>query len=139
MGRRWVVVAFLACAAGVAVLTFGPSPGHLLFSATQRAPGLDALSPRTVERVANVLLFVPLGFLLAGALPRLNGVLVWLLCTAASLGVETAQIWLPDRDASLRDVALNSLGAALGVVLFALVAAVTRSSGAAPRALSGSA
>ncbi|SDF64502.1 VanZ like family protein [Blastococcus aurantiacus] len=121
MHRPWLTAGFVAAALGVVALTFGPSPADLLFTLTQSVPGLDELSSTTVEMAANVLLFVPVALLLAAAAPRLSGVLVWLLCTAASAGVEAAQLVLPGRQTSVRDVVLNSAGAAIGVLLHALV------------------
>ena len=128
MSRRTIVGALLVCAVGVAVLTFGPSPAQALYDGAQQVPGLDALPFGAIERAANVALFVPVGFLLQAALPRLPGVLTWLLCTAASLGVEVVQLVLPDRQPTLRDVVLNSLGAALGVALHAFVVRLRASS-----------
>lgn len=130
MSRRWAGVAFAGSALAVALLTFGPSPAGLLFEATQRVGGLDRLSYPTVEMTANVVLFVPVAFLLAAAAPRLSGVAVWLTCTAGSLGVETVQMVLPGRQATVRDVVLNSLGAAIGVLLHELVVRVRRSASA---------
>jgi hypothetical protein len=122
MNRLGVVAACLVCAVGVAVLTLGPSPGNALYDGTRNVRGLDALSFLTVEMAANVLLFVPVGFLLHAALPRLSAVAAWLLCTAAAVGVEAVQLVLPERQPTLRDAVLNSLGAALGVGLHALAA-----------------
>jgi hypothetical protein len=119
--RPWLTAGFVAAALGVVALTVGPSPGGLLFTVAQSVPGLDGLSPAAVEMVANVLLFVPVALFLAAAAPRLPGVVVWLLCTAASAGVETAQLVLPGRQSSVRDVVLNSAGAAIGVLLHTLV------------------
>jgi VanZ family protein len=111
----------VVAALGVVALTIGPSPGELLFTVAQSVPGLDELSPATIEMAANVLLFVPVALFLAGAAPRLPGVVVWLICTAASAGVETAQLVLPGREPTVRDVVLNSAGAAIGVLLHAVV------------------
>jgi glycopeptide antibiotics resistance protein len=117
--RPWLTAGFVAAALGVVALTVGPSPGELLFTVARSVPGLDGLSPTTVEMAANVLLFVPVALLLAAAAPRLSGLLVWLLCTAASAGVEAAQLVIPDRETSIRDVVLNSAGAAIGVLVHA--------------------
>ncbi len=121
MHRPWLTAGFVAAALGVVVLTIGPSPGELLFTVAQSVPGLDDLASSTVEMAANVLLFVPVAFLFAGSARRLPGVLVWLICTAASAAVETAQLVLPGRESTVRDVVLNSAGAAIGVLLHALV------------------
>ena len=47
--------------------------------------------------------------------------LLWLLCAAASAGIELYQYAFPGRDASGRDLLINSLGAAIGVALSLLV------------------
>lgn len=73
--------------------------------------------------VANLLLFVPLGFGLAAVgesmgVPRERAIaLILALGAALSLGVETLQYWLPDREPSLIDVAANSASSALGAAL----------------------
>ena len=121
MHRPWSTAAFVVAALGVVALTVGPSPGKLLFAFARSVPGLDELSASSVEMAANVLLFVPLALLFAAAAPRLPGVVVWLICTAASAAVETAQVVLPGRESTVRDVVLNSAGAAIGVLLHALV------------------
>jgi VanZ family protein len=69
---------------------------------------------------ANVLLFVPLGFLAAGAIgvdrkrPLLQVALIPLM-TALSAAIEFAQLWFPDRNSSINDVAAESIGGAVGV------------------------
>ena len=60
---------------------------------------------------------MPVAFFFAAAAPRVPGALVWLLCTAASVGVETAQLALPGRQPTVRHVVLDSAGAAIGVLL----------------------
>ncbi|SOC47721.1 VanZ like family protein [Blastococcus aggregatus] len=121
MNRPWLTAGAVVVALGVAALTIGPSPGEVLFTLARSVPGLDELSVPTVEMWANILLFVPVALLLAAAAPRLSGVLVWLICTAASAGVETVQLVLPGRESTVRDIVHNSAGAALGVLLHTLV------------------
>jgi len=70
---------------------------------------------------ANVLLFVPVALLFALTAPRVPGVVVWLVCTATSAAVETAQLILPGRESTVRDVVLNSTGALIGVLLHIFV------------------
>lgn len=72
--------------------------------------------------VVNVLLFVPFGVGMAATSRnrlRVTGRVVLTVGTAAvlSLGVESLQMYLPSRDPSLRDVAANVAGAALGGLL----------------------
>lgn len=68
-------------------------------------------SPR--EAVANVVLFVPVGFLVARIRPWL-GVVVAVGLTWA---IEIAQISMPDRMSDPRDLVANAIGGVLGVVL----------------------
>jgi hypothetical protein len=69
----------------------------------------------SADAVANVLLFLPVGVALHAALRSAR--LAWLLAALLSLGIEALQFLVPGRDPSLGDLAFNSLGAALGVVL----------------------
>lgn len=108
-----------------AAITLGPTPYGLFDTGTRTVRDLTdgGLSAVAIEAGANVALFAPVGFLLCLALPAVRRVLLWGLCVAASASIELYQYVFPDRDASLRDLTMNSLGAALGV---ALAWAVTR-------------
>ncbi len=74
--------------------------------------------------LGNVAVFIPLGVGLAGLLhrpPRRRGVcLAWCVLGGAllSLTIESVQFNMPTRAADSTDVALNSLGAALGAALW---------------------
>ncbi|WP_299955866.1 VanZ family protein [uncultured Modestobacter sp.] len=104
-------------------LTLRPSPmGRVQWPVTRAVHDVTGwswqVSARVAERGGNVLLFVPLGLLLCWALPRLHRRVVWLLCVAASVGIEVTQfLFLPDRYPSVVDVVTNSTGAAIGVGL----------------------
>jgi glycopeptide antibiotics resistance protein len=106
-----------------AAITLGPTPGRLFGSGNRAVRDLTdgALSSAAIEAGANVLLFVPLGFLLGLSLPRVSRVLLWAVCAAASAAIELYQYAFPGRDASVRDLVMNSLGAAIGVALSWLV------------------
>lgn len=74
------------------------------------------------DLIANVAVYLPLGFFLTLALYRLPGrytapVLAVLLATAISFGLETVQNWLPSRVPSNVDLGSNALGSLLGAVL----------------------
>lgn len=105
----------------LAALTLGASPQPALTWVTEELQqlGLQELTRTDVERAANVLLFVPAGVLLCALLPRTSRWLVWLLCVAASVGVEAVQLLLPGRYATPVDVVTNATGAAVGVLLHA--------------------
>ncbi|MGY1752165.1 VanZ family protein [Blastococcus sp. SYSU D01042] len=108
----------------LAALTLGASPQPALSWVTDALNhdlGLQELTRTDVERSANVLLFVPAGLLLCCLLPRTSRWLVWLLCVAVSVGVEAVQLILPGRDATPVDVVTNTTGAALGVLLHAVL------------------
>jgi glycopeptide antibiotics resistance protein len=77
----------------------------------------ERLDYATVESVANVLFFVPLGLLVV----LLAGARWWWAGLAAgvvvSAGIETGQaLFLPARTATLDDVVANGVGALLGAV-----------------------
>ncbi|MGW9550348.1 VanZ family protein [Citricoccus zhacaiensis] len=90
-----------------------------------------------LEAAANVLLFVPIGFLFAGLwgrstrtgtralrIPRsgLPDVVVWLLAVLLSAGIELAQMFLlAERSGTFRDLLCNATGALAGVLAFRLV------------------
>ena len=121
---RWAIGAYLLL---LVVLTLGrhaDNGGLLRFYALVRdltealTLGRSSVSLREAEALANLLLFVPLGALLALALPRV--LLLGLLCGAAlaSGGIELTQyVFLPERVPSVLDVVMNTAGAAVGLVL----------------------
>ena len=81
----------------------------------------------STEFVLNVLMFVPLGALLALTLRRTP--LLWVTAIAVGLGVviELTQIPMVDRISDPRDIVANAGGALLGVVVARGVAALGRS------------
>ncbi|MBM4073285.1 MAG: VanZ family protein [Planctomycetes bacterium] len=76
--------------------------------------------------VANVLLFIPLAFLVMGAVcvdrppgrAIVAGLILVPLCAALSGGIEFVQIYFPPRTPSASDIVAESLGGALGVLLW---------------------
>ena len=72
----------------------------------------------------NILLFIPLAFLLAGAVdlnsrwrwPRIVGVLA--ICLAITSAIEFLQVFFPPRAVSLNDIVAETLGAAIGITLW---------------------
>lgn len=73
------------------------------------------------DLVTNVLVYMPLGFLLTLALTGLPGrftgaILATLLATSVSFCMESLQTWLPARVPSNLDLACNSLGSLLGAI-----------------------
>lgn len=136
MSRRTALWALVVYVAALAVVVLGASPTPALRWTTEAVRSLDALSSVsvvTVERAANVLLFVPAGLLLSYALPRTAPWLVWLLCVAVSAGAEVAQLALPGRAPTVVDVLMNGAGAAIGVLLHLLLTRLHRRAGTVRR------
>ncbi len=122
MGRRSAAIGLGVYGVAAAVLLLAPgSYGdsvQAIADVLARLFGLGGFGSGWVEFVANILLFTPLGFLLTVLLyPRWWAVP---LAIALSACVELAQIVIPSRQPSLRDVLANSLGA-LGGALVALL------------------
>lgn len=71
-----------------------------------------------VEAGANILLFIPVGLLVACVLPRRLWLVAILIGIAMSLSIEFVQaVALSGRSATARDVVCNSLGTVLGTAL----------------------
>jgi VanZ family protein len=113
----------------LASVTLGASPGGAFVWAANVAQSVEGLAWVTVaevERVANVLLFAPAGLLLCAAVPGVSRLVVWLMCVAVSVAVEAVQFLLPGRDSTPVDVVTNATGAAIGVLLHAILTLVSR-------------
>jgi VanZ family protein len=78
-----------------------------------------------VDAILNFIAYIPLGGFALWSQPRgwrrfgWASAGAWLACTALSLSLELTQGFLPSRVSSKVDLLLNSLGAAVGVVLTA--------------------
>ena len=74
-----------------------------------------------VEGLANVAMFIPLGFFLALFFPRRLFLVSALLCVLGSVGIELfQQFFLPGRVADIRDVIHNSTGGLIGATVAVL-------------------
>lgn len=119
------LLALVVVAVGFIVLTPGPPAPDGQSSLRRSLDRLhqlgalpDFVSFGAVEWSSNVLMFAPVGFLLAGVLPVRRR--WWVVPAAATLscGIELFQkLFLPERVASLLDVLANTLGAALGLLV----------------------
>ncbi|MCL2515366.1 MAG: VanZ family protein [Microbacteriaceae bacterium] len=134
--RHPVLVPFtLLYLVGVACMTLGPQPldpqqADLLHRLIARehaalAPRFPAfaawLTYNHVEYVANIVMFVPMGFFLVLLLGRRRWWLAILIGVASSGFIETAQLFIPGRVSDIRDIESNSLGTVVGVVIALLV------------------
>ncbi|WP_169337161.1 VanZ family protein [Arsukibacterium perlucidum] len=89
---------------------------------------LDLGIQSRADWVANILLFIPLAFLLAAvsfkvASPLRNLVLalvIQLLCTSLAFSIEFIQLFFPQRTVSINDIIAESLGAFSGISLYLL-------------------
>lgn len=121
--RRWVGICLTVYAAAVALVVLSPISYsdivHAIAAWLEGTLHLSGFGSGWVEFTANVLMFLPLGLLLALFFRRAwSGVV---LAVVLSVAVEIAQIVIPSRQPSLRDILANALGAALGGFLAWLV------------------
>lgn len=113
----------------VAFVTLGPQPfddgnsgviwSLLRFFADHRQTAW--IDYERLEFGMNVLMFVPVGLFLLLLLGRRRWWAAVLLGVALTVGIETAQLFLPDRVSDLRDIVANSVGAFVGVMAALLV------------------
>ena len=120
--RAWPAALLCAYALVLALIAFSPTPvdrpaAGLLLRLEEWMPGSYA----ALEFGANILLFVPLGVLLALQLPRRAAWLGIVAGAVVSLAIEALQAGLlPERVATPSDVVANTIGAAIGVLMVAL-------------------
>lgn len=117
-----------------------PSRGQWAFGLADRiatrASG-GSLTWSETEVLANVALFVPLGFLLT--LAANSAALASAACAALSAGIEYAQLTLlPSRVPTLDDVVHNTLGGLAGALVAALCLALLTSTRGRPGVVPGS-
>ena len=114
MRRRTVLWVLGGYCALLAVLMFSPVGPSL-----RGVPLPAGVRAGEVEAAANVLVFVPLGFLVAQLLPPRRRWIAVVLCCLASTGIEVVQaVLISTRLGTPRDVLTNTLGALLGYLLF---------------------
>lgn len=106
-----------AAVAAVVALTLQPGPGGI------DAPLPSILSPisplRAPDALANVALYLPVGFFAVSVWRSKPHPIVWatVLALALSLAIEFAQLVLPiSRSAEIHDVIFNTLGGLIGAV-----------------------
>lgn len=103
-------------------LTLRPLDMALALERFRNIPWLDLGIGSRADWVANLLLFIPLSFLMAAvSWPRrrpaqfMVGALVLMLCVALSVAIEFTQLFFPPRTVSQNDILAESLGAVLGL------------------------
>ena len=137
-GRHGVLVLLTLYLAALGCIGFWPTPvdrpltGFLndVLSALQEHRLTAGINYHVVESTANVILFIPFGLFLALLLPVRKWWLAALAGLFTSAAIEAVQfLLLSQRQASLRDVVNNTLGALLG----ALVVRLARTRPLAPK------
>lgn len=132
--RAWIAwLGLLAYGAVIAIVTMSPTPldsgyrGAIdKFLAVLHRNGLpERIDYPEVEFVANILMFIPIGFFIGLVLPR---VAVWagiLIVPALSGAIEFIQSQLlTERFATVNDVVANSIGGWSGLVVAVIIRAV---------------
>ena len=113
--QKWAMGCLIAYLLALGVIVLTPiSYGAVVLAIRDRIHAATGASfgAGWVEFAGNVILFLPLGFLLTLLFRH-----AWrgtVLAILLSVAVELAQIVIPDRTPSLRDVAANALGAVVG-------------------------
>ncbi|KZX20501.1 VanZ family protein [Rathayibacter tanaceti] len=124
---RLLPLATLVWLAVIALITLTPAPyppgepnsvirGIIAFLGSTPLTGWFDFD--VAEFTANVLLFVPLGALLAAQLPPRRRLLGAVIGLGVSAVVETSQLlWLPTRVSDVQDLVSNGSGSLLGALL----------------------
>lgn len=106
-------------------LDFHDRPLMVAWDAFLQTPYLYLGLGSRADWVANILLYIPLGFLATGWLAVASrsrgaaaGVVVFVFCVLLAVGVEFAQLYFPPRTVSLNDIAAEIIGSALGIALW---------------------
>ncbi|TQM65354.1 VanZ like protein [Klugiella xanthotipulae] len=74
-----------------------------------------------LEFISNILMFVPGGMFLILLLGRRYWWFAVQVCVLATVGIETVQMFLPQRVPDLRDVIANTIGGMIGVTVAMIV------------------
>ncbi|WP_353826545.1 VanZ family protein [Agromyces sp. SYSU T0242] len=129
---RLAVALLFAYVPAVLWVTLGPAPGAVAGNQTTNGvlgvrTWLDADTwafGSSTEFALNVLLFVPLGALLAFALRGVPALAALVIASGFALLIEVGQIPMDDRISDPRDLIANSLGALIGILLARLSDAI---------------
>lgn len=93
----------------------------------QQIPYLALGIRSRADWVANILLFIPLSFLLSLLLLERDvaratkvglALGIWCLCSLLAVGIEFTQIFFPQRTVSINDIVAEGSGAAIGILIY---------------------
>lgn len=116
-GKRLALLAFSLYLAAVASVVGLPSIGHLVFDPTVCCIPFAGLKDGLAERILNVILFLPFGFLLPVIWERFRTLLPAALAGLLfSLAIELSQLFT-FRVTDINDLIGNTLGTVLGFLL----------------------
>jgi len=115
----WLLLAVVALIAWGSLYPFNFKPDAIKGGVLEAVRELSWARAGRGDRIANVLLYLPLGFCLflwlTGRVRRAAAVVIaTLVGSILSLGVEVAQVYISSRVPSLADLTLNALGTLVG-------------------------
>ena len=124
----WITLAYflLVIYGSLVPLHFRPMSLEQAFERFQQIPYLQLGIHSRSDWVANILLFIPLSFLVMATLcvdrSRRIGIaaaaIVVPACILLAVGIEFVQVFFPPRTVSINDVVAESLGALIGASLW---------------------
>jgi glycopeptide antibiotics resistance protein len=127
MFRRHPILSTLTVAylAVVGWVTLGPQPFdehtggwiYRLLDVFQAHTVTDWITYDRLEFISNIGMFMPIGLFFLLLLGRRRWWLAILCGFALTVGIESAQLFIPGRVSDIRDVISNTTGAIVGVVL----------------------
>ena len=85
------------------------------------SPAFHWLGYTGLEFTANIVMFIPVGILVALLLPPRRWWVAVLVGFVMTVTIETAQLFIPGRYSDLRDIVANTAGAAIGVAIVRLI------------------
>lgn len=130
--RRPALVALtVAYLAFVGWVTLTPQPAvpdpnsftQQIIRAILASPLFHWLGYSRLEFTANVVMFIPVGVLLALLLPPRRWWVAVLIGLGMTVAIETAQLFIPGRVSDVRDIVANTAGAAIGVAVVRVIRA----------------
>jgi len=121
----WLIYLLFVIYGSLVPIDYHPLPLQQAWNTFKNIPYLSIGIDSRADWVANILLFIPLSFFWLCFLdPRtivtkiLTSLLILLSCIALSIGIEFTQLFFPPRTVSQNDIIAESIGAAVGMVVW---------------------